>query len=106
MPGVLAGDHVHFTQDPRRADGEVLQVANRGGDNVQRACRHKQRLLVGQVLRRTQMAERRAQKARQASRGDFSARPRPESCPLHSAFCILRSTLARLAPSYLDRRGS
>jgi hypothetical protein len=37
MPGVLAGDHVDFLQDPKRAQRDVLEIADRGGDEIQLA---------------------------------------------------------------------
>ncbi len=37
MPRVLGGDHVALAQDAQRAQRDVLQVANRRGDEVKRA---------------------------------------------------------------------
>ena len=37
MPRVLGGDDVTLAQDAERAEGDVLEVANRRGDEVKRA---------------------------------------------------------------------
>ena len=37
VPGVLRGDEVRLFQDPKAPEGDVLQVADGGGDDVE-AC--------------------------------------------------------------------
>ena len=37
MPGILGGDAPHFPQDAQGARADILQIADGGGDHIQRA---------------------------------------------------------------------
>ena len=53
MAGILAGDKVHFLQDPESPEGDILQISNGSGDHIKNA----QSLFHGRVYNEWRQAK-------------------------------------------------